>query len=96
MKYHHMGIPTQSPKQDETYLEKYDIFCKDHESNPYGIQWMRYGDECPLPKLIKEVAHVAFEVENIEEAVQGKEVTVKPNSPSKGVIVAFIVEMGLL
>jgi len=90
MKYHHTGIPTQSPKQDETYLEKYDIYCTDHRSNPYAIQWMRYGDKCPLPNLVKEIPHVAFEVDDIEEAIKGKEVIIKPNSPSEGVIVAFI------
>ncbi len=42
----------------------------------------------------KEIPHVAFEVDDIEEAIKGKEVIIKPNSPSEGVIVAFIVENG--
>ena len=54
MKYHHIGIPTHSPKEGETYLKDYDVHCTDHESNPYGIQWMRYGNNCNLPKLVKE------------------------------------------
>jgi hypothetical protein len=37
---------------------------------------------------------VAFEVENIKEAIRGKEVIIPPNSPSEGVIVAFIVDNG--
>ena len=94
MKYHHTGILTQSPKEGEVYLEEFDIYCTDHESNPYGIQWMRYGDKCRLPGLVKEVTHVAFEVDDLEEALQGKEVIIEPNSPSEGVLVAFIVENG--
>lgn len=94
MKYSHTGIPTQTPKEDEIYLEDFDIYCTDHESNPYGIQWMRYGKNCNLPNLVKEVTHVAFEVDNLEEAIKGKEVIIKPNCPSKGVVVAFIVENG--
>jgi hypothetical protein len=94
MKYHHIGIPTQTPMEGETYLEDFDIHCTDHESNPYGIQWMRYGDKCDLPKLVKEVAHIAFEVEDIEEAIKGKEVIIKPNSPSESVVVAIVVENG--
>ena len=92
MKYHHTGIPTKTPKEGEIYLKDYDVYCTDHESNPFGIQWMRYGEKCNLPKLVKEVTHVAFEVEDIEEAIRGKEVIIKPNSPSEGVMVAFIVE----
>jgi hypothetical protein len=55
---------------------------------------MRYGAKCTIPELVKEVAHVAFEVEDIRAAIKGKEVIIKPNSPSDGVIVAFIVENG--
>lgn len=94
MKYHHTGIPTHSPKEGEIYLEDYDIYCTDHESNPYGIQWMRYGNNCNLLNLVKEVTHVAFEVDDLKEAIKGKEVIIEPNSPSKGVFVAFIVENG--
>ena len=94
MKYHHLGIPTQSPKEGEIYLSDFDIYCTDHESNPFGIQWMRYGKKCALPKVVQEVAHVAFEVEDLHAALQGTEVIIKPNSPSKGVTVAFILENG--
>lgn len=94
MKYNHIGIPTKSPKDGETYLADYDIYCTDEKANPFGIQWMRYGAKCTVPKLVKETVHVAFEVEDINEAIKGKEVIIQPNSPSDGVIVAFIVENG--
>ena len=94
MKYHHLGIPTQTPKEGETYLKEYDVYCTDHESNPFGIQWMRYGKNCTLPELVKEVAHVAFEVQDLNQALIGKEVIIEPNSPSEGVMVAFILENG--
>jgi len=94
MKYHHIGIPTKSPQDGETYLEAYDIHCTDHENNAYGIQWMRYGDECTLPTIVKEIPHVAFEVDDLREALEGKEVIIEPNSPSTGVTVAFILENG--
>lgn len=35
-------------------------------------------------------AHVAFEVEDLDEALVGQEVIVPPNSPSEGGTVAFI------
>ena len=94
MKYHHLGIPTQTPQDGEIYLPDYDIHCTDHESNPFGIQWMRYGEKCTLPRIVQEVAHVAFQVDNLNEALEGKEVIIQPNSPSAGVTVAFILEDG--
>ncbi|MBN1265543.1 MAG: hypothetical protein JXA25_08625 [Anaerolineales bacterium] len=94
MKYSHIGIPTTISKPGEKYLEDLDIYCTDHESNPYGIQWMRYGKNCSLPGIVQEAAHIAFEVENLEKALEGKEILIHPNSPSEGVMVAFILEDG--
>lgn len=94
MKYHHIGIPTRTPRAGETYLENFRLFATDHRQNPYGIQWMRYESDSPLPELVKILPHVAFEVENLEQALEGKEVIIEPNSPSRGVRVAFIVENG--
>ena len=91
MKYNHIGIPTQTPQRGETYLEEYRLFCTDHESNPFGIQWMRYEEGCPLPELVRTVPHVAFEVDDLQQALAGQEILIHPNSPSPGVLVAFIV-----
>jgi hypothetical protein len=60
----------------------------------YGIEWMRFESECPLPDLVKSVPHVAFEVDNLLDAIEGKKVIIKPNSPSAGVRVAFIEHNG--
>ena len=38
--------------------------------------------------------HIAFEVDSIQEAVKGKKVIIEPNSPSPGVVVAFIEDNG--
>ena len=94
MKYHHIGIPTRKIQMNETYLEKYKLFCTEHTSNPYGIQWMRYEEDSPLPDIVKKIPHIAFEVENLYEALKGKRVIIEPNSPSENVLVAFIEENG--
>ena len=92
--YHHVGIPTSVPQPGETYLERFDVHCTDHASNAFGIQWMRYGPRCTVPEIVKRVAHVAFEVDDLEAEMAGREVLVEPNSPSPGVMVAFILESG--
>ena len=43
-----------------------------------------------IPELVKSVPHVAFEVDDLEEALQGHHILIEPNSPSPGVRVAFI------
>ena len=90
MKYHHLGIPTQEPQPGETYLERYRMFCTDHESNPFGIQWMRFEADCQFPEIVKTVPHVAFEVHDLAQALVGHEILIEPISPSDGVLVAFV------
>ncbi len=90
MKYHHVGIPTDTPQEGEIYLPHLKLHCTDHERNPLGIQWMRYDADCPLPEIVKTIAHVAFEVEDLDAALVGKEIIIPPNSPSEGVRVAFV------
>jgi len=89
-RYHHIGIPTEAAVEGMIPVEGYGIEATDHESNPFGIQWMRYGPDCRLPELVRTVAHVAFEVDDLREALKGRKVIIEPNSPSPGVVVAFI------
>jgi hypothetical protein len=91
VRYHHLGIPTTQPRPGETHLDKYKAFCTDHESNPFGIQWMRFEPDCPLPALVQSLPHVAFEVDDLAAALEGHEILIEPNSPSEGVTVAFVV-----
>jgi hypothetical protein len=64
------------------------------DESAYRIEWMRFEADCPLPEIVKTVPHVAFVVDNLAEAIKGKKVIIEPNSPSEGVIVAFIEDNG--
>jgi hypothetical protein len=93
-KYHHLGIPTKEKHDGETYLEKYKFYVSGYETSEYHIEWMRFDDDSPINELVKKIPHVAFEVEDLAEAIKDKEVIIEPNSPSEGITVAFIVENG--
>lgn len=92
--YHHLGIPTQQSIPGEVYLPEYKLYHFGYEDSEFGIEWMRYEEDCPLPELVKTVPHVAFKVDDVYAAIQGRKVIIEPNSPSQGVVVAFIEENG--
>jgi len=94
MRFNHIGIPTTARFEGEIDLPHLKITVSDHTSNPFGIQWQRYWDDAPYPDLVKSVPHVAFEVDDLEAAVEGQTVIIPPNSPSAGVTVAFIAVQG--
>jgi len=93
-RFHHLGVPTDRPRPEEQYLEAWKLHVSGFESSPYGIQWMRYEPGSPVHDLIKSVPHLAFEVDDLDAALVGKDVLTPPNSPSPGVRVAMIVDEG--
>ena len=94
LRYHHIGIPTKKSIQEEVYSKNYKLYHCGYDKSEFGIEWMRYEDDCLLPELVKTVPNIAFEVDDIHEAMTDEKVIIKPNSPSEGNIVAFIEENG--
>jgi len=92
IQFHHVGIPTDKklPARD------YDADLKFHGSgyfdSPYGIEWHNFDIDNTLPNIIKTQPHVAFVVEDIYKAIEGKDIVLEPTSPAERVIVAFILD----
>ena len=94
LKYHHLGIPTKEKHDGETYLEEFKVYVSGYDTSPFKIEWMRFEENSQTPELVKTIPHVAFEVDYLLKAIEGKEILIKPNSPSPGVMVAFVVNNG--
>ncbi len=93
-RFHHLGIPTEEPRPGERYFEAYKMYVSGFEDSPYGIEWMRFEDGSPVSELVRTVPHVAFEVPDLEAAIEGKELLGEVGSPSDGLRVAMIVDDG--
>ena len=91
-KYHHLGIPTNIKMPNERYLPHLKFYVSGFSTSPFGIEWMRFDDDCPISDLIKSVPHIAFEVENIDKELQEHdfEIISEPGVPSEGVRAAMI------
>ncbi len=95
-RYHHLGVPTTVPRAGERYLEQFKMFVSGFATSQYGIEWLRFEADCPLPAPVQSLPHVAFEVDDIDAALAGKDVLIPPGSPSAGVRAAMIVDDGAL
>lgn len=93
-KYHHLGIPTNKKMENERYLPKFKMYISGFSKSPYGVEWIRFEEGCELPELVQNVPHLAFTVPDITAALIGKNIIIEPNSPSEGVVVAFIEDNG--
>ena len=92
--FHHIGIPTAQKHDNEIYLDSIKLHITDAGANEHHIEWVRAEAGCPLHLLIKSVPHVAYEVDDLEEAIQGRRVIAAPFEPIPGVCVAFIEDQG--
>jgi hypothetical protein len=95
MKLRHVGFPTEIQHPGETLLEDAKVYVTDPEADPYGIEWLRFLPDSPLPEELKRGAHLAFEVEDLEASLQGKEILIEPWSPEEGLTIAFVLHEGV-
>ena len=94
MKFHHVGIPTTEKHDHEVYLEDAKLYVTDIDQSPYRVEWLRFEEGSPMPELLKTTSHVAFVVEDLEKALEGKEILMQPFTPMEGLTVAFIISDG--
>lgn len=92
LRFHHVGIPTARKLPNKDYNAELKIHGSGYFETPYGVEWHNFDDDNELPEIIKTMPHVAFEVEDVYEAIKGKTVILKPNSPVDDVVVAFIMD----
>lgn len=87
--YHHMGIPTKTPRDAEKYSSAFKMYTTPG-NNEFRIQWHRFEEGCPLHPLIQTVPHVGFKVKNMDEALKGKKIILEPYYPFEGFRVAMV------
>ncbi len=93
-RYHHLGIPTDAVRPGEVHLPAYGLHVSGFATSPYGVEWMRFDADSPVHPLVRTVPHVAFEVDDLDAALEGRAVIGPPGSPSAGVRSAMIVHDG--
>jgi len=95
MKYHHIGIPTQDEKTWLKHLADAKVHVSDPAKDEFGIEWLKFAADSPMPAALKDGIHIAFVVDNLESAMAGKTVILPPFDAEPGVRCAFIDHEGL-
>jgi hypothetical protein len=93
-RFHHIGVPVNKAMPNEKYIEGLKMYVAGFDTSPYGIEWMRFEKESPISELVQTVPHIAFEVDNLEEALKGKEVITEAHTITEGIGVAMIIDNG--
>ncbi len=91
-KFSHVGIPTPNQHPGETFNEAIGLYVTDFKESENHIEWLRFLEDSPMPEELKNTAHVAYEVDNLDEAMKGKTVLLEPFYPNDSLKVAFVLE----
>jgi hypothetical protein len=91
---HHIGIPTSEKRDHETFLADAKVYITDAVKSPNRIEWLRFEPGSPMPRMLQTIPHIAYQVDDLEAEMKGKDILLEPFSPAEGVTVAFIVEEG--
>ncbi|MGB7981347.1 MAG: hypothetical protein WCF36_11220 [Candidatus Nanopelagicales bacterium] len=94
--YHHIGIPTSVQRPNEGYMADVKLFVTDPSQSEQNIEWCRFEEGSPLSPMIQNEAHIAYLVDDVEAAMQGKQVVQAPWDANPTTRVGFVVEDGQL
>lgn len=90
MTFHHVGIPVDNKLDNSEYNAELKMHATGYFDTPYAVEWMTFDEDNDLPDIIKQQPHIAYVVDDLNAAIEGREVVLAPNSPSEGVTVAFV------
>ncbi|MGL6259211.1 VOC family protein [Vibrio sp. WXL103] len=91
-KFNHVGIPTSNKHANETLNAEIGVYTTDFSQSEHKIEWLRFVDGSPMPDELKNTAHIAYEVDDLDRAMQGKKVLIEPFYANESLKIAFVME----
>lgn len=95
MTYHHTGIPVFEKMDGMMFVDSLKVWVTDAGASPYKVEFLYFEPDSPMAAAIQDETHVAYVVENIDEAVKGKSVLWPVMQVMPGLKIAFIYDQGM-
>ena len=92
--FHHVGIPTDEKQPGEIYVPDTKVWVTDPMDHPQKIEYLRYEPDSLVTGPLRELPHLAFETDDLQRELAGKEILLQPFRPVEGLTVAFILDDG--
>lgn len=90
--FHHYGVPSATVYPEANFIAGAGVHVTDALAHPYRIEFLRWEADSQFPEVLQKNTHVAFLVENLDKALEGKEVIVPPFDATDKLRCAFIAE----
>jgi len=94
MTFSHIGIVTTEKKPNERFVEATRVWVTDFQNHPFHVEWLRYEPDSPVRGPIRQMSHVAYEVDSIQEASRGMKELLAPFDAGIAVVGFYQTEDG--
>jgi hypothetical protein len=74
----HIGLITNKKQDMEKYVAIMKAWITNPRDNPFNIEWLRFEDDSPVKGPVREKNHIAYLVDDIEEAAKDLKVLMQP------------------
>src|SRR5687768_5890148 len=88
--FDHVGVPTAEKQPGEMYVETTKVWVTDPEQHPHRVEYLRFEPDSPVHGPVRDLPHMAFRVERLEEEIEGAEVLLGPFHATGTLRVVFI------
>jgi hypothetical protein len=95
--FDHIGIPTQEPQPGESWVEATRVWVTSPRAHPFNVEWLRYEPDTPVTGPLRDQAHVAYRVADLDAAIDGHDILLEPFDVGGGFLTAaFVLVQGCI
>ena len=94
--FDHIGLTTTEKQPNEMYVESTKVWVTNPTESPTKVEYLRYEPDSPVTGPLRELPHVAFRVDDLDQEIEGEEVILGPFNPTEDLRVVFIFKDGLV
>ena len=79
--FDHIGVIIDEKQPEEMYVPATKVWVTNPATHPYKIEYLRYEPDSPVTGPVRDLPHIAFRVDNLEEAMADTEVLLGSFNP---------------
>jgi len=92
--FHHVGVITTEVQPAEIYVPETKVYVTNPNEHPHRIEYLRFEPDSPVTGPVRELPHIAFKVDNLQDEIRGEKVLLGPFTPMEGLQVVFTTKDG--
>ncbi len=88
--FDHVGIPAEEKHEGEMYVEATKVWVTDPLRHPHRIEYLRFEPDSPVTGPVRDLPHIAFQVDDLDREMAGAEILLGPFDPTATLRVVFV------